>query len=95
MCVCVVCVLFVCACFTTRYIFSPATANRFAANFQFVEAVTKFTEAINMYPLDHRFVGVSMSVSGCVIIVILCIICLCRYYGNRSFCYEHLGEFEK
>ena len=91
------CVVCVCTCtyLSTWYIFSPATANRFAANFQFIEAVTKFTEAINMYPLDHRFVGVSVSVGRRVIIVIFWIICHCRYYGNRSFCYEHLGEFEK
>ena len=35
---------------------SPALANRYAANYQFPEAVAKFTEAINMYPLDHRWV---------------------------------------
>jgi tetratricopeptide (TPR) repeat protein len=48
-----------------------ALANRYAASYQFPEAVAKFTEAINMYPLDHR------------------------YYGNRSFCYEHLKSFDK
>ena len=55
--------------FQHTYVFSPAMANRFAANFQFVEAVTKFTEAINMYPLDNRCVGVSMSVGRCVILL--------------------------
>jgi len=29
------------------------------------------------------------------VVYVYCVCCVCRFFGNRSYCHERLGQFDK
>ena len=70
--------------------------NRAAKAGDFEEAVNKYTAAIKLYPFDHRYMYTRHQTTQYgAPYNLLHVSCLHRYFGNRSFCYDYLQEYDK